>query len=236
MSSGLQTQLLWNKSHIFAGKSHHVVLLAEWLPEEQQEFAKRGRKKIAARDMELRVWTEPHVTLTNTYGCRVEHSGANPLFMKLGRLCVSERKRIALEFKVDALPPGNHEMIWLQLQYKQPPGERIRELPLQKLSLEFSRHLGLLSSEPSFYVEKNVELIKMEEDRLRATVLCKLGKREKAVELLKRRADQLLLQAARSGDEDLLAEAEKLYTHRAAMAMEGEGAPGMELSRMQGGW
>lgn len=109
------------------------------------------------------------------------------------------------------MPAGIHEALWLQWQYKQPTVERIRELPLKKLGIEYSHHTDLLGARSCFHVEKHLALLQTEALIAEAQEARIKNKPEVPADILRRQADQLLLMSARSGDMQLLREAEALY-------------------------
>ncbi|AKG33503.1 hypothetical protein [Paenibacillus durus] len=211
MQARIQPAYTWSHDYIFSGKSQKAVLLIEWRGAAQPGISRKKSQKLAARDIELHIWLEPHVSLTEVHGCRPAELGDQGLLLSLGAIRSGQSKYIALEFSLNSLAAGRHEMLWLQWRYRQRPGERGRELPVQKLSLEYSRHTGYIDAASSFYVEKRVELLKVEKTIAEALLLYSEGQQTLAREELRRHADNLLLMAVRSGDPDLLREAESLY-------------------------
>ncbi|WP_379154462.1 hypothetical protein [Paenibacillus sp. sgz5001063] len=211
MQASIQPIFTWSQERILAGGAQNVVLLIEWKGiSEHEESRKRGRK-VVAREIELRIWLESHVTFNTCYGCSAEAGEGRSILLRLGKIYSKSRKFIALEFAMAAKPAGLHEALWLQWQYKQPPVERIRELPLKKLSMEYSNHTDVLSEQCCFHVKKHLELLKTE--KMLEETLWQQTKSfiHKDLEHLRRQADDLLLLAARSGDLQLVKEAETVY-------------------------
>lgn len=201
----------WSKDLIFAGKTERVVLLVEYRGEIEQETGRRRKPRTAARDIELSVWLEPHVSLTEAHGGRAIEAGGRMYRFELANLRAGQRKMLALELTHGSMPAGVHDAVWVQWKFKQPSGERLRELPIEKLSLESCHHTGVLVPSSPGYVDKHLELLKSDETRELALRLRLSGREEEAREELKRRADSLLLLAARTGDPKLLTEAESMY-------------------------
>lgn len=211
MQASIQPIFTWSQDRIIAGGAKNIVLLVEWKGISQGEELRKKSRKVVAREIELRVWLESHVTVTGCYGCNAEEGEGRSLLLRLGKIHSGERKYIALEFTMTAMPAGIHEALWLQWQYRQPPVERIRELPLKKLGIEYSRHTDVLGTNCCFHVEKHLELLKTqllvaEAESLRAGHYTQVPS-----DKLRRQADKLLLLAARSGDMQLMKEAELLY-------------------------
>lgn len=211
MQASIQPMFTWSQERIFAGGARNIVLLIEWKGGSPSEENRKRRHKVVARDIELRVWLEGHVTVTGCYGCIAEVGEGRSILLKLGKILSGSRRFIALEFMMEAKPAGIHEALWLQWQYKQPPVERIRELPLKKLGLEYTHHTDVLSANCCFYVEKHLELLKTQRLLEEAADQHTDNQIETFSEKLRRQADKLLLLAARSGDMQLVKEAESVY-------------------------
>jgi len=211
MQASIQLDFTWSKEHIFAGGAQNIVLLVEWYGAPSTELGRKRNHKIAAREIELRLWLEPHIVLTKLYGCHTVGGDDRSLLLPLGKIQSGQRKYIALEFALKPGTAGKYDAVWLKGHYKQPYGERICELPMQKLSLEYSHHTEVLLENPSFRVEKHLELLKVEEILEEAELLRSIGRQKEAGETLRRKADSLLLLAIRTGDRQLTREAESLY-------------------------
>ncbi|WNS41266.1 hypothetical protein [Paenibacillus sp. MMS20-IR301] len=211
MQASIQPVFTWSQERILAGGAKNIVLLVEWKGAVNSEESRKKSRKVVAREIELRIWLEGHVTVTGCYGCAAEEGEGRSLLLKLGKIHSGQRRYIALEFTMSGMPAGLHEALWLQWQYRQSTVERIRELPLKKLGIEYSHHTDLIGSRPCFHVEKHLELLKTEE--LLAEMEAARTSRKQAIpcDKLRRQADKLLLLAARSGDMQLVKEAEALY-------------------------
>lgn len=211
MQASIQPIFTWSRNRVFAGASQNLVLLVEWKGLGQGEELHRKSRKLVAREIELRIWLEAHMTFTGAYGCIAEAGEGRSLLLKLGKIHSGSRKFICLEFIAEAMPAGLHEALWMQWQYKLPPVERIRELPLQKLGLEYTHHTNVLGTDSSFHVEKHMELLKTVNVLEDAAQLRTRNADPVLSERVRRQADKLLLLAARSGDMQLVKEAELLY-------------------------
>jgi hypothetical protein len=211
MQASIQPIFTWSQDRILAGGAKNIILLVEWKGVSQGEEFRKKSRKVVAREIELRVWLESHVTVTGCYGCTAEEGEGRSLLLKLGKIHSGQRRFIALEFTMSGMPAGIHEALWLQWQYRQPTVERIRELPLKKLGMEYSHHTDVLGAQCCFHVEKHVELLKMEGLLAEREVARAQNQQQVSTEKLRRQADKLLLLAARSGDMQLVKEAEALY-------------------------
>jgi hypothetical protein len=201
----------WSQDCIFAGGNRSVVLLVEWKGNIPSEHSRPSSHRVVAREVELRVWLEPHVTFKRSYGCEIETGEGSSLLLKLGKIKTGQRKFIGLEFTISTTVAGKYEALSLQWKYKKPSVERVRELPVKTLELEYTHHTRNLNDAWSFHVEKHLELLKTAEMIEEAEALRTKGQYSQASEKLSRHADKLLLLAVRSGDSFLLKEAEKLY-------------------------
>ncbi|NGM84860.1 hypothetical protein G5B47_20880 [Paenibacillus sp. 7124] len=211
MHASIQPAYTWSRDCIFSGKPQKAVLLIEWRGFVQPITGRKKSNPIAARDIELRIWLEPHVSLTGLHGCHKADSEDRAIVLSLGTIRAGQTKYIALDFDLEPRASGRYEMLWLQWGYRQRTGERERELPVQKLTLEYSRHTGYMDEVCSFYVEKHRELLIAEKTITEALSLYACGQQTDAREMLRRHADKLLLLAVRSGDSVLLRQAELLY-------------------------
>ncbi|AIQ50895.1 hypothetical protein [Paenibacillus sp. FSL R7-0331] len=211
MQASIQPIFTWSRSRIFAGVSRNLILLVEWKGVSQGDEARKKSRKVVAREIELRIWLESHFTFVRAYGCTAEAGEGRSLLLRLGKIHSGASKFICLEFTTEGMPAGIHEALWLQWQYKQPPVERIKELPLQKLGLEYSHHTDVLAIGGNFHVEKHLELLKMIKVLEEASLQRNRSTDPMLADKLRRQADKLLLLAARSGDMQLVKEAEVLY-------------------------
>lgn len=211
MQASIQPEFTWSRNRIYAGGAHHLILLVEWRGMVQQEDTRKKSRKVVARDIELRLWLEAHVSCRGCYGAAAEVEEGGPLVLKLGRINAGQRRALALQVDMAPMPAGIHEAVWVQWQYKQPAIERVRELPLAKLGIEYTRHTETLSAAGNFYVERTLELLKTEQALREAEKSGFEGGGTESLDKLRRQADKLLLLAARSGDLQLAKEAESLY-------------------------
>lgn len=226
MHASIQPIFTWSQDRIFAGAGQNVSLLVEWKGVAQNEQLHKKSRKVVAREIELRIWLESHVTLKGCYGCTAEAGEGRSLLLQLGKIHAGGRKYAGLEFTMAAMPAGVHEALWMQWQYKQPPVERIRELPLKKLSLEYTHHTDVFRATGSHYVEKHIELLKTAKVMEEAAALRLIHEDSYANEKLRRQADRLLLLAVRSTDMQLVKEAEQLYKRLEEGLKQSEKAPG----------
>lgn len=211
MIESIQPILTWSQDRIFAGGSRTIFLLVEWKGIPSEEHPRIKSYKVVAREIELRIWLEPHVTFKHCYGCDTEIGEDGVLLFKLGKIHAGHSNFIGLELSVSAPVTGKYEALWLQWQYKKPSVERIREFPLKMLELEYTHHTRNLGDSCCFHVEKHLELLRTAEVFKEATAMRIRGQHTQAYEQLSRHADKLLLLATRSGDISLLKEAETLY-------------------------
>jgi hypothetical protein len=211
MQASIQPIFTWSQERILAGGTKDIILLVEWKGVSQGEDYRKKSRRVVAREIELRVWLESYVTLTGCYGCTAEEGEGRSLLLKLGKIHSGQRRYIALEFTMSGMPAGIHEALWLQWQYRQPTVERIRELPLKKLGIEYSHHTDVRGYSCCFHVEKHLELLIMEGLLVETEVARSQNQHQIFYDKLRRQADKLLLLAARSGDMQLVKEAEMLY-------------------------
>lgn len=211
MPASIQPIFTWGQDRVFVDGARVIVLLVEWEGISSADPSSTKSRKIVAHEIELRIWLEPYVSFNRCYGGGTESGEGRSLLLKLGKIHSGQRKYIALEFTVSAMPAGKHEALWMQWQYKQPSVERIRELPVKKLGLQYTRHTSMLGTSLSFHVEKHLELLKSAEILEKTVTTHSDEQFNLTLEHLRRQADKLLLLATRSGDVLLLKEAERVY-------------------------
>lgn len=211
MIESIHPVFTWSQDRIFAGGNRNIVLLVEWMGNRTPEHSRSGSHRVVAREIELRIWLEPHMIFKRCYGCELEAGEGRSIRLKLGKIKTGQRKYIAIEFTVATSIAGKYEALSLQWKYKKPTVERIRELPVKVLELEYTHHTSSLRETCCFHVEKHLELLKRTETLEEATALRNQGQYSKAHEMICRHADKLLLMAVRSGDPLLLKEAEMMY-------------------------
>lgn len=211
MMGNIEPTLTWSQDSIFAGKSHNIFLLIEWKGISSEIDPRIKSHKVVARDIELKIWLEPHVTFKRCYGCKTEVGTNGALVFKLGKISAGQRNFIGLELTISTLVTGKYEALWMQWQYKKPSVDRIREFPLKTLNLEYNYHTHNLGNTSCFHVEKHLEMLRTAEVVAEANALRTKGQYAQAYEQLCRHADKLLLLATRSEDITLLKEAETLY-------------------------
>lgn len=214
MIESIHPVFTWSQNRIFAGGNRNVILLVEWKGNMPSEHSRPSSYKVVAREIELRVWLEPHVTFKRSYGCEFEVGEGSSLLLKLGKIKTGQRKFIALEFNISTTIAGRYEALSLQWKYKKPTVERVQELPVKVLELEYTHHTQVLNETCCFHVEKHLELLKTAETIEEATTLQNEGQHSQAHEMLCRHADKLLLLAVRSGDPLLLKERSKCCINR----------------------
>lgn len=211
MIESIQPILTWSQDRIFAGGLRNIILLVEWKGISSEEHLRIKSYKVVAREIQLKIWLEPHVTFKRCFGCDVDIGEGGELLFRLGKIHAGHSNFIGLELTISAPVTGKYEALWLQWQYKRPSVERIREFPLKMLDLEYTHHTSNLGNSCCFYVEKHIELLRTAEVFEEAIALRIRGQHQLAYEKLSRHVDKLLLLATRSGDIVLLKEAETLY-------------------------
>jgi hypothetical protein len=211
MPSGIQDQFTWNRNHIFASGMNKAILLVEWYGGTLRPARRRTSPKLIARDVELHLWLEPHVTLLRIYGAKARRGLNHSLIVPLGHLQDGVKQFFAIELALEPQSPGLHGVISAQWRYKERNKERIKELPVKELYMNYTYHMGLLRQPEDFYVHKHVKLLETPGVVKEAIRLFEFGDIEHGEWVLRRKGDELLISAARNADGRLLAEADMLY-------------------------
>jgi len=211
MHSGIQENFTWNRSHILASGSNKVTLLVEWYGGSFRQSRRRNTPKLIAQDVQLHLWLEPQVSLVRIHGAKAVKNLGQSLMIPLGHLYDGVKQFLAIEL---ALPPqsaGMHGVLSAQWKFKEKNKERIKELPVKELYMSYTYHTGLLKQPESFHVRKHVMLLETQSILKEAIGLFEHGNVERGEWLLRRKGDEMLIEAARHTDERLLEEADMLY-------------------------
>ncbi|MDR0268252.1 hypothetical protein [Paenibacillus sp.] len=211
MQSSIQENFIWDRSHIFASGSNKVILLVEWYGGNSRQSRKRSTPKLIAQDVQLHLWLEPQVSLVRILGGMVVENLGQSLMIPLGHLYDGVKQFLAIELALQPQNAGMHGVLSAQWKYKEKNKERIKELPVKELYMNYTYHTGLLQQPENFYVRKHVMLLETQTILKEAIHLFEEGDVEQGEWLLRRKGDEMLIMAARFTDERLLEEAEMVY-------------------------
>lgn len=211
MQSGIQENFTWNRSHILASGSNRVILLVEWYGGSFRQTRKRSTPKLIAQDMQLHLWFEPQVSLIRVYGAKAMKNLGQSIMIPLGHLYDGVKQFIAIELALQPQHTGMHGVLSAQWKYKEKNKERIKELPVKELYMNYTYHTGLLQQPENFHVRKHVKLLETQSVLKEAIHLFEYGNIDRGEWLLRRKGDELLIDALRFTDERLLEEADMLY-------------------------
>jgi hypothetical protein len=118
---------------------------------------------------------------------------------------------LAIELALESQSAGMHGVLSAQWKFKEKNKERIKELPVKELYINYTYHTGLLQQPENFHVRKHVMLLETQTILKEAIRLFEEGDVEQGEWLLRRKGDEMLIEAARFTDERLLEEADMLY-------------------------
>ncbi|MCJ8013968.1 hypothetical protein MUG84_19760 [Paenibacillus sp. KQZ6P-2] len=211
MQSGIQENFTWNRSHVIASGSNKVTLLVEWYGGSLRQPRKRSTPKLIAQDVQLHLWFEPQVSLIRVHGAKVMKNLGQSIMIPLGHLYDGVKQFIAIELVLQAQNAGMHGVLSAQWKFKEKNKERIKELPVKELYMNFTYHTGLLKQQENFHVRKHVMLLESQSILKEAIQQFECGDVERGEWLLRRKGDEMLIEAARFTDERLLEEADMLY-------------------------
>lgn len=211
MQSGIQDNFTWNRNHIFARGTNKAILLVEWYGGTFRQARRRTLPKLIARDVHLHLWLEPHVSLVNIYGAKAMKGHNQSLILPLGHLHDGVKQFLAIELAFQPQSPGLHGVISAQWRFKEKNKERIKELPVKEVYMDYTYHMGHLQQPEDFHVNKHVKLLETPGVLKEAIRLFEYGDIEHGEWVLRRKGDELLISAARNADGRLLEEADMLY-------------------------
>ncbi|WP_235439797.1 hypothetical protein [Paenibacillus sp. DMB20] len=210
LQSGLYTDFTWSRNHVAASGTNQVYLLVEWrgMPG-QPRNDNLGFRPVAGR-IQLHLQLGAGVRLAKVYGCKAEMLNDRSFTFILGSLWQGMEKQIVLGFELTARPSGVYPVVTALWTYEDEREEQVVVSSITQ-SLQFSNHTAVLNKMMDKRVEKYLKLLQnpaVLENALRAF---ERGCYERGEEIIRRRADEMLLYAARLNDGDYLKEAELLY-------------------------
>ncbi|WP_305024373.1 hypothetical protein [Paenibacillus lacisoli] len=202
----------WTKDALSTNSTEQIHLLVEWSYGAIRKRRRSVPAKAVGSDLQLELKLEEGIHLKKVGGCRTtlhvgEHGGPA---IRLGSLYAGCPKYAVFTFEVEPHATGRIlavSMEWSMRKPDQPLNTVVRADPL---FLQFTTHLGLLQNAPNPRVEKYVKISDSPCLVKEAVKAFDQGDPAKGDFLLRRRADELLILAARSGDPDYLIESETI--------------------------
>lgn len=212
MQSGLYTDFTWCRNHVAASGANHVYLLVEWRGTVARTLKhKKTLYDRVADQVQLHLQLEAGVRIIAFYGCKAERLNNRNFTLNLGSLLEGAAKQIVLEFELAPRSSGIHPIVTALWTYMD-EANRPNIVPSSTISLKFSNHTAIYNQKMDHRVEKYTKILEnpsILENALRAF---EKGYYVEGEDIIRRRADEMLLYALRSGDFDYLKEAEVLYS------------------------
>lgn len=210
MQSGLYTEFTWCSNHVAASGANQVYLLVEWRGSTARPKKHIPKSKRIAEQVQLHLQLGMGAKLSALYGCRVEILNEFNYTIGLGSLYEEDDRQIVLGFDFAPCSSGVHPMVTALWTFKDSSHREII-LPSHTISLQFSNHTALLFRKVNPRVEKCIKILQNPEVLENALIAFERGYSERGGEMIRRRADEMLLLAIRLEDIDYLQEAEILY-------------------------
>ncbi|GAB6991585.1 hypothetical protein [Paenibacillus pini] len=211
MQSGIQANFMWSRKNIYASGTNRVFLLVEWYGGTIRQNRRRSTPKLIARDVQLLLWLEPNVSLVKVHGAKPIKSINDSIMIPLGHLYDGVKQFIAIEFAFQPQTVGLHGVLSAQWRFKEKNKERMKELPVREIYIQYTYHMGLLQQPEDFYVKKHIKLLETPGILKEAIRLFEHGDLVQGEWMLRRKGDELLINAVRHSDVRLLEEATMLY-------------------------
>lgn len=210
MLSGLYTDFTWSRNHVAASGTNKVYLLVEWREMPGQPRNDNLSFRPVARGIQLHLQLGAGVRLAKIYGCKAEMLNDRNFTFILGSLWRGMEKQIVLGFELTARPSGVYPVVTALWTYEDERQEQVI-ISSSTQSLHFSNHTAVLSKRMDKRVEKYMNLLQNPAVLENALKAFERGYYERGEEMIRRRADEMLIYAARLNDSDYLREAELLY-------------------------
>lgn len=210
LQSGVYTEFTWSRNHVAASGANQVYLLVEWRGSKVKPRNQIANSRHIAEEVQLHLQLGSGVRLKALYGCKVEMLNELNCTLWIGSLPEGEDRRIVLEFDFASHPSGTHPIVTALCTYKDGMNRQVI-LPSRTISLQFSNHTAVHLKKVNHRVEKCMKILQNPAVLESALLAFERGCYERGEEIIRRRADEMLLQAIRLGDADYLEEAEILY-------------------------
>ncbi len=210
MQSGLYTNFTWCRNHVIASSANRVYLLVEWRGTVTRPRKQKSIFYRVANQVQLHLQLEAGVQIIGLYGCKAERLNGRNLTLNLGSLSEDVTKQIVLKFEIGRRSSGIHPIVSAMWTYIDDVHRSV-VVPSRTISLQFSNHTGILRRDMDHRVYKYQKLLEnpsILESALRAF---EMGYYEEGEDIIRRRADEMLLYALRLGDFEYLREAEIMY-------------------------
>ncbi|UNK19733.1 hypothetical protein MNQ98_06800 [Paenibacillus sp. N3/727] len=210
LHSSLYTDFTWSRNHVAASGANHVYLLVEWRGTAARPRKKRTFFNRVAEQVQLHLQLGAGVRINALYGYKAEMLNDRNITLNLGCLLEGMAKQIVLEFEFAPRSSGIHTVVTALWTYMD---EMYRQviLPSRTISLQFSNHTAIFHKTIDLRVEKYTKLLQNPSIVENALKAYERGYLVEGEEIIRRRADEMLLYALRLGDVDYLREAEILY-------------------------
>lgn len=203
------TQYRWSRNFVAARGMSQAYLLVEWRDGGKTSGAIQKAASGGGR-IYLRLRLGTGVRLTGFYGCRADRLEESHCSFLVGSCGSEVTRKAVLRFELSSRPSGLHQIILAEWTCIDENGEQILA-PGDVLSLQFSHHTSTAQEVMDPEVEKQLKFLQNPAILGKALRAYEKGFFLQGEELIQRRADEMLLHAARELDVEFLKEAEMLY-------------------------
>ncbi|MFM9276489.1 hypothetical protein [Paenibacillus jiagnxiensis] len=211
MNSTINVNYTWDREAVLAKGADQVHLLVEWgcgaIPKRKSVV----KPKLVGFDLQLRIIPESGVRVIHKSGPKINPKQAGyeqETVFHCGHMFNGKHKHAIFLFFFDKHNSGKQPVATLEWSWHKPlTGKRV-VVRSERIYIQFTYHLGLLRLPADPRVEKFMKLSESSYVLKKTLRFYEKGKRDEGSWMLRRRADMLLLMAARTGDLDYLHEAE----------------------------
>ncbi|GIO92832.1 MULTISPECIES: hypothetical protein [Paenibacillus] len=212
LQSGLYSDFLWSHNQVSASGCNQVFLLIEWRGGVLgPKLPAKGSKQLLADQVQLHLQLGERVQLGRMYGCEGEMLNDRNLSLSLGTLSEGKVRRLVLDLSVGPRPSGVYPIVTMLWTYLDVIKQKMVLQPSRTIPLQFSNSTALIKRGADHRVEKALKLLQNPMIVEQARQEMQRGKLAEGEAIILRRADEMLLYAARLEDADYLKEAEALY-------------------------
>ena len=209
MQSVIDMDFTWSTNRVAAGSANNVFLLMEWRSNAAVQHEAEV-SALAASRIQLHLQLASGSEISGLYGCRGEVLNDRDYTLFIGSLCKHMEKRAVIGLRLEARSSGKYPVATGLCTYTDFSGNQVI-LPSKTVTMDFSNHTSVLRPQLDKRVIKYLKMLQAPRDLEQGLQLYEEGYTDLGEQKIRRRADELLLLAARMGDTELLDEADMLY-------------------------
>lgn len=211
MDSTITVNYTWEREAVLAKGTDRVHLLVEWGCGSVHRDKAASQPHLIGYDLQLRIIPASGVRVIHMRGPKVnlkQDGNEQENVFRCGHLFNGKPRHAIFTFSFDKHDSGKKSVAMMEWSWHTSLTEKRTIVRTESIDIQFTYHLGLLQDPVNPRVVKVMSLDESSGLLKKILRFYDKGKRDEASWMLRRRAEILLLMAARTGDPDYLYEAE----------------------------